>query len=350
MIKPKYPEVGVQKVDERKIKTASRPKPTVKQLLDKYTSRKANNVFRRLGCNKHISSPSRHGGHHQRWLGITYDQLHYFPSAPYATRPTGYFQPERIPLEHIYERQLFEKRVRFNHEVIPHGDIVFRGNNKKPISRISNPRRIQNPDGKYYRGGQKLKWVPISREGHDGNEHDGTKGIAAKHTSLNSELADAPAGLYPGSRVEVEADGTTADGYKIGEYPSTEGGVSNPKTIDVDGISGSVQEKAARTEGKHVDNTRIASCSTRPSQKSESARVHADSVMRGRTSGAFENVSSMGFNCNTTQRWDCNRGSHKIKAGSVADHKRVSSAKGRIFAPRAIVHHYRPRYPGGQHY
>jgi hypothetical protein len=82
MIKPKYPEVGAQKVDERKIKTASRPKPTVKQLLDKYTSRKANNVFRRLGCNKHISSPSRHRGHHQRWLGITYDQLHYFPSAP----------------------------------------------------------------------------------------------------------------------------------------------------------------------------------------------------------------------------------------------------------------------------
>jgi hypothetical protein len=46
---------------ERKIKSAPKPKPTVKQLLDKYTSRKANNMFSRLEGAKHHRSPSRPG-------------------------------------------------------------------------------------------------------------------------------------------------------------------------------------------------------------------------------------------------------------------------------------------------
>jgi hypothetical protein len=45
-------EVGAQRVNERKRNSDPRPKPTVKQLFDKYTSRKANNVFSRLGGTK----------------------------------------------------------------------------------------------------------------------------------------------------------------------------------------------------------------------------------------------------------------------------------------------------------
>jgi hypothetical protein len=45
MIKQKNPELEVQKVDERKRKLSPKPKPTVKQLLDKYTSHKSNNVL-----------------------------------------------------------------------------------------------------------------------------------------------------------------------------------------------------------------------------------------------------------------------------------------------------------------
>jgi hypothetical protein len=75
MIKQKNTEVGVQKVDERKRKSSPRPKPTVKQLLDKYTSRKANNMFSRL------RSPSHPGGH-ERQRGSSYDQHAYFPMKP----------------------------------------------------------------------------------------------------------------------------------------------------------------------------------------------------------------------------------------------------------------------------
>jgi hypothetical protein len=39
--------------------------------------------------------------------------------------------------------------------------------------------------------------------------------------------------------------------------------------------------------------------------------------------------------------------SQKIKAGNVSDHKRVSSARGRIFSPKTAVRHYRPRCSGG---
>jgi hypothetical protein len=63
MIKPINSEVGLQKVNERKRKSAPRPKPTVEQLLDKNTSHKANNVFSRLGRAKGIRSPSRSRGH-----------------------------------------------------------------------------------------------------------------------------------------------------------------------------------------------------------------------------------------------------------------------------------------------
>jgi predicted GTPase len=62
IIMPKNAEVGLQKVDERKRKSDPRPKPTVKQLLYKYTSHKANNVFSQFGGTKLSRSPSRPGG------------------------------------------------------------------------------------------------------------------------------------------------------------------------------------------------------------------------------------------------------------------------------------------------
>jgi hypothetical protein len=63
IIRPKNAEVGLQKVNQRKGKSNPRPKPTVKQLLYKYTSHKANNVFSRLGGVKLSRSPSRPEGH-----------------------------------------------------------------------------------------------------------------------------------------------------------------------------------------------------------------------------------------------------------------------------------------------
>jgi len=58
MVKPKNPKVGVWKVNEGK-KLVTKSRPTVKHLLGKYTSRKAINVFNRLGGTKRPRSPSR---------------------------------------------------------------------------------------------------------------------------------------------------------------------------------------------------------------------------------------------------------------------------------------------------
>jgi hypothetical protein len=77
MIKPKIPKVGVQKVDESKRKQAPRPKPTIKHMLDKYTSRKASKVFSRLGGTKCLRSPTRPGGH-KHWQENLYNQQPYF--------------------------------------------------------------------------------------------------------------------------------------------------------------------------------------------------------------------------------------------------------------------------------
>jgi hypothetical protein len=80
MIKPKNPVVGEWKVNGTK-RQAPRPKPTVSMLLEKYTSRKTNKVFSRLGGTKRLRSPYRHRGHDQ-WRGNSYDQLPCFPMEP----------------------------------------------------------------------------------------------------------------------------------------------------------------------------------------------------------------------------------------------------------------------------
>ena len=64
MIKPKNPEIGVWKVNGGR-RQAPRPKPTVSMLLEKYTLRKASNVFNRLGGNMHPRSLYGPGGHEQ---------------------------------------------------------------------------------------------------------------------------------------------------------------------------------------------------------------------------------------------------------------------------------------------
>jgi hypothetical protein len=146
MIMPKNPEVEVQKVDERKRKSALRPKPTSKQLLDKYTSCKANNVFSRLRGAKLHRSHFRPGGH-KNWRGNSYDQHGYFPMEPtywgysspvysqfppwgfnhwepYLTRPAGNFQQEYISRRPIFRPFLHEKRARFSQEARLHDAIV----------------------------------------------------------------------------------------------------------------------------------------------------------------------------------------------------------------------------------
>jgi len=82
MIKPKNPEEGVWKVNEGK-KQVPKLRPTVKHLLDKYVSQKANNVFNRLGGSKRPRSPSGHGFCGQLYRqGNSYAHQPQFPMGP----------------------------------------------------------------------------------------------------------------------------------------------------------------------------------------------------------------------------------------------------------------------------
>jgi hypothetical protein len=99
MVKSKNSDVGVQKVNERKGKSAPKLKLTVKQLLNKYTLHKANNVFSRLEGTKRLRFPSRSGGH-ERQPGSSYDQHAYFPMKP--TYWSGALPVYLICLKRIY--------------------------------------------------------------------------------------------------------------------------------------------------------------------------------------------------------------------------------------------------------
>jgi hypothetical protein len=81
VIMPKDPEVEVLNVSGRKTQSTPRSKPTVKQLLDKYTTCKANNVFSRFGGSKHTWSASWHGGRERR-RGKSYVRQPYFAIEP----------------------------------------------------------------------------------------------------------------------------------------------------------------------------------------------------------------------------------------------------------------------------
>jgi hypothetical protein len=130
MIKPKNLVVEEWKVNRAKIQ-APRPKPTASMLLKKYTSRKADNMFNRLGGNKRPRSPTRPEGH-EHWQGSHYNHQPYFPLvsaywgcpwyppwsfspwAPYPTGPAGYFPPRWIPSRPAFRQDMHKKRARFS--------------------------------------------------------------------------------------------------------------------------------------------------------------------------------------------------------------------------------------------
>jgi hypothetical protein len=175
MIKKKKSQVEVHNDNERKVQLAPRSKPTVKHLLDKYTSLKASNVFNRLGGNKGHKSRTQLRGH-QRWRGKSYNQQPYFSMAPtswscrsamypqyhsqgfnsWATYPTGsavYFQPDWVPLRHFFRPHMHEKRVRYNHRLRSRDAVNFQGSQL--------PR--QGADGLKYTSDCKRIWVPVKR-------------------------------------------------------------------------------------------------------------------------------------------------------------------------------------------
>jgi hypothetical protein len=177
MIMPKNPEVRVSNVNERKTQSAPRSKPTVKNLLDKYTSRKFKNVFNRLGGSKRRRSPTRPGGH-VRWREKSYNQQYYFPMvrtywscspptypqfpprgyipwAPYLTNSESYCQAEFIRRRPIFRPHFHEKKARFTHEARSHAAIVIRGSRSQEY----------NVGGKKYIGDRKLAWVPVRSAG-----------------------------------------------------------------------------------------------------------------------------------------------------------------------------------------
>jgi hypothetical protein len=210
MIMPKNLEVEVQKVDERKRKLALRPKPTSKQLLDKYTSCKANNVFSRLRGAKLHRSHSRPGGH-ERWQGNSYDQQLYFPVEPacwscpppiypqfslrdfkhwasYRTRPRGYFHPKYIMSRPMFRRDMHEKRDRFSPNVRLNEVVVIHDNDKKPISGISSLHGRCGAGDRNYNNDCKRMWVPVRPAGPEStnamvSEH--AKGSDADHVVIS---------------------------------------------------------------------------------------------------------------------------------------------------------------------
>jgi hypothetical protein len=187
----------------------------------------------------------------------------------------------------------------------------------------------------------------------DGPKNTCTKNIYAKGTSLHADLepyvrtrlekaapatcesADASASQYPGSSVKVGAGGTTAHSLKIGEYPSNERIVANPKTGDIDGVGcGTVQGNAAGREAKNADNVLFASPSTSISMslKSESANMHTVSAMRSIVLGTPMSLSPAVFKSDigtSTRCWHShNRSRHQ---------QRVFSAKQGMYSPLTII-------------
>ena len=137
MIKPKNPEVGVWKVNGKK-KQVTRPKPTVNMLFEKYTSRKTNNVFSRLGGVKRPRSCPRYNNEHwgrgpyelqpgfpiqPAYWGCSPPMPPHFPPwdfntwAPFPMGPPGYFQLGWGQPNHAYQEQ-HEKRIRFDRDIV----------------------------------------------------------------------------------------------------------------------------------------------------------------------------------------------------------------------------------------
>jgi hypothetical protein len=314
MIKSKNSEIGQQKVGERKRKPAPKLNPTVKQLLNKYTSRKANNVFSRLGGTKHLRSPSRPRGH-DHWRGNSYDRhgcfpikptywscspprhsqfssWHFTPWVPYPTRLARYLRPEWVPLKPMFRAKWHEKRVQLNKEARSHDATT-----------------LHNAYGKNYNGDCKLVWVPV------------------KH--VEPKL------------VKHSVDLCAANDLKLGERQSAEGLLNNPETSNIVGV-GSVQKKVIDEEkdGKlqqmgpdqfakeasleaHVQNCKDqeSSMSTNTSQKFESANMCTVSAMKGIGSRTSMHSQLMVFKHSTsicTDRGDSiNRDIQGTKTGHV---------------------------------
>jgi hypothetical protein len=74
---------------------------------------------------------------------------------------------------------------------------------------------------------------------------------------------------------------------------------------------------------------------------SDSISTHKSSAMRSISSGSCKNIPPLGFKSGIYMFTQCENssdiGSQKTKAGNISDHKRISSARGRIFSPRTAV-------------
>ena len=342
MIKPKNPEVGVWKTNERKRQLAPRPKPTVKQLLDKYTSRKANNVFNRLGGTKRPRSPSGPGGY-EHWRGNSYDQQPYFvmepaywggappvypqfppwgynPWAPYPTGPACYFQPEWISPRPMFRPDMHEKRARFNQEARSHDAIVARGN-RLPVHRA---------DDQNYRGDRQRVWVPVKR---------------AESKSVSSEDLDA------------------AHGPKLGKHQSAKGVVNGMETSRVDELgsgqigSDLVQNNATLElirNGKD-NNTHAEDVVTRNGPKhgcikniaANGSSLHVDLEPKVHIHSEKLVVRPSASKSAVVSAAVYAGGSRKYETGGPSHQQKVFSAKYREFAPKTAVRQYRPGNSGG---
>jgi hypothetical protein len=320
MINPKNAKVGVWKVNEKN-NQAPRPKPTVSMLLKKYTSCKADNVCNRLGRNKRLRSPSRHGGH-ERWRENSYNKQPYFsvaptywcyppmypqyppwgfsPSTPYHTWPADYFQPGRITSRHLFRPGMHEKRSCFNQRARSRDTIVVRGS-RSPV---------HIADGKNYHFERKRVWVPVKRS--------------------------EPQPVKSSEDLDVGHD------LKLREHQSAEGDVPKPKTSHVDVLGyGSVQGIVTSTKQKRVENTLVGSSSTSIGKKSESDSIYAVSA------NLFPMIVKSGICTSMQRRGSTTRGSRIFEASGPSYQQKVFSAKYREFAPKTTVREYTPRYTWG---
>jgi hypothetical protein len=348
MIRTKDPEVGVSNVSERKTKSARRSKPTVKQLLDTYTTRKANNVFSRLGDNKHPRSASRHGGHERR-RGKSYVRQLYFakeptywgdaPSVytkfppwgcnhwePYHTKPIANFQ-----LEYISQRRpmlrphLHEKRVQFKHEIRPRA-FVIRGH-EEPTLGFFSPRGRRGVGDKSYKGDRKFVWVPVIPA-----ELKASATVVSKcRRSLNG--TDADHGLKPGGQK------IAAGVIGVPQQQKASVLVQNEVTLELS--LENREDSISHAENIVMHNGAKPGCTKKIAEKGTSqnafskhnVQTHSEKVVVRPCTSDSAQVSS----------YLCARSSRKLDADGLFNQQKNNSAKDRQFVPKTAIRHYRPR-------
>jgi hypothetical protein len=334
LIMPKGPETEVSNVNGRKTKLAPRSKPTVKQLLDKYSARNANNIFSRLRGNKHPFSPSRHGGH-VRWREKSYNQQPYFPMArtywscapptypqfppwgvipwaPYLTSPASSFEAEFIPLRPMFRPHFHEKKARFTHEARSRAAIVIRGSRS----------HAHNLGGKKYIVDRKLAWVPVRSAGTKASS------TIVSQPAKSSNVSDVNHGVKSGETKVADIGG----GVQQQQHGS--GRVEKDAILELNGKgSNSHAENTFRRDGSMDGCTNSITAKNIGLHAALGPDVHSRSTKKVIPASPSDLVAASADICLNRTR--------KFELRGPSNYRKVFSPK-YGFVPKATVCPYRP--------